>query len=163
MSTTAQPGDLVFAHSTGVIGRAIRLAERLRWKRASEWNHVAIVDRIENEKVYIIQAEARGVTDTATLDTVAPGGHYEIVPPPAEVDRDRLLAFARGEVGTKYGYVTILAIAVSIIAPWVFTVHVPGTWVCSAVAAEALRAGGWVHRWPDVYSVTPAQLRLALA
>ena len=152
-------GDVGVAHSTGLMARAIRLGERLRWGvRPSHWNHAFIVDRVEGDKVYIIQAEPHGVTNDKTIDTV---GEYRVVTPPADVDK--VLAFARGEVGRRYGWLSILTIAFDIATPpWLPSLRRPDTWVCSALVGEALRAGGWVQSWPDVYCVTPAQLAATL-
>ena len=157
------PGDLVFCHSKGIVSLAIRWAERLRWRHASQWNHVAIIDRVVDGKTYVIQAEGKGVTNIRTLDEVAPGGSYIIVRPPQSVDVESLLHFARKQVGAQYGFLTIAAVALSLILPWFITVRIPNTWICSALAAESLRAGGWIHDWPDLYLVSPAQLRLALS
>jgi len=108
------------------------------------------------------QAEARGVTLGATLATVAPGGSYEIVPVPAGVDRAKELEFLRAQVGRRYGFVTIASILITILTPVFLNVMASDTWICSAVTAEGLRAGGWIHNWPDIYQVNPAQLADAL-
>ena len=168
MSTQlAIPGDIVFAHSSGIIGRAIRLGERLRFRSGATWNHVAIVDRIEGGKVYIIQAEASGVTNDKELHTVSPNGHYIVLEPPQGVDVEQLLEFARAQVGSRYGFGTILAIAVDILTPGWFPSLRPAnkksnSWICSAVVGESLRFGGWLHHFADIYLVTPAELWSAL-
>ena len=108
------------------------------------------------------QAQGSGVTIGSTLGSVAPGGGCEIVPLPAGVDRAKVLEFLRAQVGRKYGFVTIASILITIIGPSFLNVMVPDTWICSAVVAEGLRAGGWIHNWPDVYQVSPAQLSEAL-
>ena len=164
---TPVPGTLVFCHGKDLIGRVIRFGEALRWRRGSRFNHVAIVDRVEDGVAYVIQAEARGVTNIRKLDEIAPGGHYELMAPPAGVDVDEVLKFANLQVGSKYGFGTILAIAIDILTPGWFPSLRPAnkksnSWICSAVVAESLRAGGWFHCWPDIYLVTPAELFLAL-
>lgn len=121
----------------------------------------------------VIQAEAHGVTGTRPdgtaflarrLDAVAPGGWTCLVRPPAGVEPARTMAFARGEVGAGYGFATIAAIVVEKVTPaWAhLPFRRPGTWVCSALGCEALRFGGWYHRWPDVYGVDPAEAMRAL-
>jgi len=112
----------------------------------------------------VIQAEARGVTGDRRLSTVSPGGSFALLRPPAEVDPTKTIQFARGEVGAKYGFVTVGAIAFDVITPsWLhFPFRKPNTWICSAIAAEALRFGGWYCRWPGIYTVTPSQLYLEL-
>ena len=108
--TQVEPGWIGFAHNRGVMGRLIRLGEWLRFRKGSRWNHQFVVDRVEDGVPYIIQAVIRGVTDTAKLADVAPGGKYIMFPPPSEVDVDRLLAFARAQaVGLCYGIGTIIA------------------------------------------------------
>jgi len=164
---TPTPGTLVFCHSKDFIGKVIRFGEALRWKRGAQFNHVAIIDRVEDGVAYVIQAEARGVTDIRKLDEVAPGGTYELVALPEGVDVDQVLNFARKQVGSKYGFGTIAAIAIDIIMPSWFPSLRPAnkksnSWICSAVVAESLRFGGWYHKWSDIYLVTPAELYLAI-
>jgi len=186
--SSAAAGDLVACHSRGVIGSAIRLDQRLlgdTWQSyeldvpdaaADEpwmWNHIAILDRQDGGQWTVIQAEAHGVTGTDNsakpflakpLATVAPGGRFEILQLPAACDRDRVLSMARGEVGAQYGFVSIASIVATELTPRPlrFDFRRGGTWICSALAAEALRAGGWYHKWIDVYQVRPAQLYAAL-
>ncbi len=157
----AKPGDLVFCHSTGIISRAIRLAERLRWRGGAAYNHVAVLDEKRLDGWTVIQAEARGVTRGAKLASVAPGGSYVVLAAPAGTDRTAVLAFARAQVGRRYGFLTIASALVTILLPSFLDVMLPDTWICSALTAESWRCGGWVHNWPDLYQVSPAELLLA--
>ena len=160
-----QPGDLVFARTTGIMGRAIRFGEWLRrpWRAGSTWNHVAVVHSIESGVAYVVQAEARGVTRHRTIDEVAPGGRIKVVPPPVHVDVDDMVAFALAQVGSPYGWGTIASLIVDLLTPgWFPAFRARGSWICSGLAGEALRCGGWIKRFDDVYGVTPAQLSLAL-
>ena len=151
-------GDIVFAHGKGFISRAIRLAERLRFqKNDAHWNHVAVITATGPRGYRIVQAESRGVTAGWFKSPDEIAEKVEVVKCPAP-DRAKMIAFANGEVGATYGFLTIASIAVSYVVPWWITVRLPGTWVCSALGAESLRAGGWVHRWDDIYQVSPAQL-----
>jgi hypothetical protein len=159
-----QVGDLVFAHSNGLMGRLIRVGERLRWgEHASYWNHAAIVNRIDNNGVaFVIQADIRGVNE-APLSSV---GEYRLRKIPDGVSQDAVLEFLRGQVGSKYGVLSILCIALDLItwnaAP---DLRRSGTWICSALVAESLRAGGWfspASNYGDIYTVTPAQLWTSL-
>lgn len=159
MNREWQAGDIVFAHSTGIIGRAIRLGERLRFHKDAIWNHCAILDRSENGIWFVIQAEAAGVTNNKTLDSVAPYGNIAIVPPPENVNVAKLLMFARAQVGSAYGFTTIATLVFDILTPnWFPLVRRKNSWICSAVTAESLRFGGWLRNWDDIYIVTPAQL-----
>lgn len=141
------------------MGRLIRFGEKVKFHHA-EWNHVAILDRFEDGEWYVIQAEARGVTNFRKLSEV--GDSYQVVPCPAAAPL--VLEFARGEVGRKYGFIQLLCDAIDLVTPlWFVAFRRPNTWVCSSLAGEALRAGGWIHRWKDSYCVTPQELFDALA
>ncbi|MEI8101791.1 MAG: YiiX/YebB-like N1pC/P60 family cysteine hydrolase [Bacteroidota bacterium] len=166
-TTEIQAGDLVFCHSKGAISRAIRIAQWVRWRKGSKFNHVAIIDEIKGDTVYVIQAESSGVTGKnhhrKTLDQIAIGGTYEIVKPPSKTVRTRILYFAREQVGSRYGFFTIVSILMNILSPkWFVAIRLANTWICSAVTAESLRYGGWYEEWYDIYQVTPAELYLAL-
>jgi len=162
---TVLPGDIGFARSTGIMGRLIRVGEWLKFRKGSSWNHMFIVDRVVDEVPYIIQATLKGVTNTMMLEDVAPGGKYITMPPPDCVMRDELLVFARRQVGLRYGYWTIVAIALDILTwQWfpAFRGARKSSWICSALGCESLRYGGWLYDWIDIYCVTPAQAWEAL-
>jgi len=150
-------GDIGFAHSDGLMGRAIRFGERIRWgEKPSHWNHAFVVDRIVDGVAYVIQAEPSGVTNDKTIDSV---GEYVLVDASAKVNVDAVLKFARQEVGSRYGWLSIISIIFDIATPsWFVSTRRRNTWICSALVGEALRAGGFISRWPDVHCVTPAQL-----
>lgn len=160
-----QPGDIIFARTAGLLGLLIRLGERLKFRRGSAWNHACVIDRIDGETPYVIQATLRGVTDSMELWDVAKGGKWHVVSLPAGVDREKLLEFQRAQLGTRYGFFTILAIAMDILT-WQWFPAFRGarrdSWICSALVCEGLRYAGWYHPWLDVYTVTPAQAWNAL-
>lgn len=139
----------------------------MRFRRGSFWNHVFIVsDEVdETGEPLIIQAISHGVDGSRPLSQVAPGGKYEVVALPSDVDAEKVLAFAKSQIGSSYGYVSIASIVLQILLPrWfpMLTVRSRSSWICSALGAESARAGGWVHSWPDVYSVVPSELYAAL-
>ena len=139
------------------MGRLIRFGEALRFKRGSQWNHEFIVsDKTDDRGVFlVIQATLSGVTEDTPIDQM---GDYETVGCPRGVNRARVLQFAQAQVGIEYGILTILAIALDILS-WNWVPSFRGarkqSWICSALANEALRFGGWLHPWVDIYSVTP--------
>jgi len=162
-----EPGSIGFCHSKGIIGWAIRLGEHLRFRHGDFWNHVFIVSDKTNEQgeQLVIQALGGGVDDTKSISTIAPGGKYKIIPPPIDVLGTDVLMFAERQVGSPYGYVSIISIALQIILPKWFPlprIRTNSSWICSALGAESLRCGGWVHDWPDIYSVVPSELYAAL-
>src|ERR1035437_142917 len=64
------------------MGRMIRLGEWISFRKGDQWNHAFVIDRVENGVAYVLQATLKGVTNTATLDEVAPGGKYITFAPP---------------------------------------------------------------------------------
>lgn len=161
------PGSIGFCHSTNIISRAIRLGERLRFRKGDFWNHAFIIsDEVgDNGEPLIIQAIAKGVDGSRPLSTVAPGGKYEVVALPDGVDGKKVVEFAKAQIGDAYGYLSIFSTALKIIMPrWLPLPYIrtASSWYCSALAAESARAGGWLHKWPDVYDVVPSELYAAL-
>lgn len=157
--TEVQPGDIGIAHSKGLLGWLIRVGTH------SYWNHVFVVISCDGTVTgtLVIQAEAHGV-QYASLDKVAPGGEWAILPCPTGVDRLKVIAEAGHLNRIKYAFVSIISIAFNLLPlPVRLNVHENGTLICSAVGALALLAGGWLKQWPDLYSVTPAELATALA
>jgi hypothetical protein len=75
---------------------------------------------------------------------------------------EEVVKFMRLQVGERYGFLTIASIALDILTPKFVSLRRDGTWICSAVAAEALRFAGWYHTWGDVYEVMPSDLWRAI-
>jgi len=157
-----KPGDLVLCHSKGILGRAIRVAEkRLQDSSYSEWNHIAILDRLAEDGDWIvIQAEAKGVTNDKKLSSVAPGGRYQVIPLPIQADRQKLLKFARAQVGDKYSWLSIFSAAFDMWLPDAICLRKGSTWICSGLAAASLWFAGYepLMQLNDVYTCTPAEI-----
>ena len=150
----------MFAHTHGMMGWLIRQGEHLNFKRGFEWNHMAIIDRVVDGECFVIQATLRGVTDTAKLSEVAPGGRYITMQPPLGTSRKQIVTFARAQVGLRYGFWTIAAITLDLLS-WQWFPAFRGarkeSWICSALGMESLRYGGALFDLLDVYTITPAQ------
>jgi len=156
-----KPGNIVLCHSAGILGGAIRIAERrLQDRRYAEWNHVAVLDRQVDGEWYIIQAEASGVTCDKKLDSVAPGGNYEIIPLPIGADRTKFLKFVRAQVGDKYSWLSIFSAAFDMWLPDAICLRKGFTWICSGLVAAALWFAGFepLMKLNDVYTCTPAEI-----
>ena len=159
--SAVQAGDIGVAHSTGVIGWLIRFGTR------SQYNHAfVVVDEGDHtpETIQVIQAEAHGV-ELTTLDQVAPGGYYVILPCPVGVDRKIVCREARSLLRIKYAFVSVASIGIGIIAkalhiPFRLAIRDTSTLICSAVVALSLFNAGWKTNEPDLYSVTPASIAM---
>jgi hypothetical protein len=158
-----KPGDVGFCHSRGFIGTGIRLVQKLYGNSWATWNHVFIIDRCApNDDFYVIQAVGKGVTNTALLSDISPGGNHVVVPMPTGCDREKALAYWRSQVGDKYGFLTDACIAVTLFTPKFLRVDLRrgGTVICSALGIFGLFAGGWPGVWgfKDYYQGLPAEL-----
>lgn len=152
-----QPGDVVFAHTNGIFGKAIRWGEHLRFRKSSWTNHMAYVWKIELGKAYVIQAEPKGVTSDKTIDSL---GNVRVFRP-AGLDVQKSTKFGLAQVGKRYGWWSIVSCSFDLATwDWVPSIRQKGTWICSALVEEMLRAGGVfdpVMNWGDIYVTTPAQ------
>ena len=157
-------GDVGFSHNKGMMPKLIRLGEWLKFHK-SDYNHEFVVSRVDSNGVaYVTQATFRrhlkGVTNTSTLDSVAPGGTFTIVTPPPEVDIEKFLEFCESQVGLHYSTITIIAISFDILSwnwmPSFMNAH-RASWICSGLINEGLRFGGWLHQWIDIYTVMPQE------
>jgi hypothetical protein len=139
-----RPGDAVFAHTRNVYGAVIRFGQALRWWKYRSWNHMAIVSKIDaNGQIWVIQMARR--CEEIKLEDVAPKGRLKFISPPEEVSRLKAVEYANKHIGTKYGVLTIVSIAVNLALPKqiVFDIHSAGTLVCSALVAKAWEHGNW--------------------
>ena len=149
----------MFAHTSGTMGKLIRMGERLRWKEsASHWNHACVVSRVFKGVPYVIEATLKGVVESP----LSKYEDYVLVSPPTGVDTTKLVEFQKAQLKESYGILSIFAIAIDLLdGNWMPDLRRSGTWICSALTAEGLRVAGWFtpeSNWGDIYTVTPAQL-----
>ena len=159
-----QPGDIIFCHGRSLVDWGIRVAEWLRFRRGSYYNHVAMLWRYDEElgDWMIIEAESRGVT-TNTLSFRLARCTVKVYAQPAAIrSPNDPINFMLNQQGDKYGFLTLVSLIPSLILPGMISFYKPGTWICSAVVAEALRYGGWLYNWTNMYQTTPAQLYEAI-
>ena len=151
------PGDMIFARTKGLYGAVIRFGQALRWWRGRDWNHMAIIDSIDEAGNITILEMARRC-DVLPLEDVAPGGRLKFAPAPPDVDIERALTYARSRIGTKYGVLTIFAIAFNIVTPKFVRLNFrrDDTLICSALVARAYEHGGWDCP-VDPFQITPAE------
>ena len=162
------PGDIVLCHSSGIIGKAIRSGERLHGDRNdAQWNHAALIKESNGKgDYYVIQAEAKGVTDCHLLSEIAPGGRFQVVALPEDVLAEDVLHFAKSQVGAKYGFLTIASIVMDLLLPDSICFRKAKTWICSGLVSASLMFGGWdpstLLARSDIYTTTPAELAESL-
>ena len=153
-----QPGDAVYARTKNPYGFMIRIGQALRWWKYREWNHMAIVESIDADgQIWVIQMARH--CERVKIEDVAPGGRLKFTSAPEGIDRDRAVAFARFMLGTDYGVLTIVCIAINLLLPEPinFDIRREMTMICSALVARSWEHGGWICRI-DPFTVTPAEM-----
>ena len=160
MTTNIQPpqhGDAVFAHTNNTYGWVIRLGQAIRWWKYRSWNHMAYVDSVDEDgTIWVIQMARR--CEKVKIQDVAPKGHVKIISCPPEVNREMASAYATKRLGTKYGVLTIISIAINLFMPNPLRLDIrkDDTLICSALVARAWEHGGWDCPI-DPFQVTPAE------
>ena len=150
-------GDAVFAYTKNAYGFLIRIGQATRWWKYRKWNHMAFVDSVDPDgTIWVIQMAKRG--QRVKIQDVAPGGHVKFVPAPGDIDIARAAEYARKRIGTKYGVMTIVSIAINLLLPNMlrFDIRREDTLICSALVARAWEHGGWDCP-VDPFDITPAE------
>jgi hypothetical protein len=151
-----EPGDFLVTHGTAWTSNLIRFGERIRYRGANRpfayWSHaVAVV----SESGEIVEALGRGVQSGRISKYRDADYSYVKIEASAE-DRAEMSKFARDQVGNKYGYATIVSIALGLLTSGQLTFGLTGTEICSGVVARMLERG--TYSWVDPPSVMPADL-----
>ena len=118
---------------------------------------MAIVDSVDADgTVWAIQMARR--CERVKIKDVAPGGHVKIISCPDNVNRQEAVAYANRQLGTKYGVLTIISIAINIILPafFRFDIRTADTLICSALVARSWEHGSWDCP-TDPFDITPAE------
>jgi len=159
-----RPGDTGFARTNGLLGLLIRIDEFFKW-RNGKFNHAfTVVSHGDNANdIWIVQATLKGVVLSRLQELMDNSTLVEILPAPEGADRKKIIEFAHLQVGDPYGVISDVCIGVDILTPeWFWSVRRNGTWICSALAGEAIRYSGYYINIPDIYSNTPTQLYIQL-
>jgi hypothetical protein len=172
----AKPGDIIMVRTNHFVSKLIRFGQRGYGKNAAQWNHVAIY--IGNGE--IVEALTTGITrgfaskypsnDVRVISTIskmyggeAPFHDTERLGVIDNVLRANAANFAVSCVGEKYGFLTILAIAVKTLTKGKIDFNLQGTNICSGLAARSLERMGYNFNPYDPAELTPAYLDTVLA
>jgi hypothetical protein len=135
-----QPGDFILVSTDGWSARLIRFGQSLRFfgpdRKYVRWNHAAVIVSRDGD---IVEAMPRGVM-LAHLAKYMPK-EYAIVNIDALVraaDREEVVAFVRWCIHERYGWLTIVSIALTILTGSKFVFGVAGQSICSGLVARSL-------------------------
>ncbi len=154
-----QVGDAVFATTRTFYGFLIRLGQALRWWKWRRWNHMAIIVRIDADgTIWCLQMVKE--CSMVRLEDLTKKGIIKIVTAPEGVNRDEAVAYAMKQLGTDYGVLTIVSIAVNLLLPRFINIDIRrgGTLICSALVARSWEHGSWDCGRVDPFQITPAEM-----
>jgi len=152
-----QPGDFILTHGSAWTSTLIHWGQGLRYRgptaKYAYWNHTAlIVDR----DGMIVEALGTGVAARSIHDYDA--AQYTVVRIEAsDEDRAEAAAFARYCIGSDYGFLTIVSIAISLITGGTFAFAFDGQLICSGLVARALERTTAIFKH-DPARIVPAEL-----
>jgi hypothetical protein len=135
-----QPGDFILVSTDGWYARLIRFGQSLRFfgpdRKYVRWNHAAVVVSPDGE---IVEALPHGVVLSHLAKYTAK--EYIIIRIDALVraaDREEVVAFARWCIRERFGWLTIVSIALTILTGSKFVFGLDGQSICSGLVARSL-------------------------
>ncbi len=135
------PGDFILTHGTACTSRIIIWGQKLWYRRNdrkyTKWSHAALIVSPEGD---IIEALGHGV-ERNHLSKYTPREYTIVRIDPdlaSPADRDQVVAYAEWASKMKYGYLTIISIALNLLFGGKFSFFIDGQTICSGLVARAL-------------------------
>jgi hypothetical protein len=154
------PGDFILVSTTGILAKFIRFGQFIRYhgkmKPFSTWNHAAM---IVDEEGTIIEAVGRGVR-YAHIDEYKNVEYYLVNTKLNSQSRNQAVAACKSFIKDKYGWFTIVSIAIELITGIKLQFSLNNSMICSAVVGQSLWAGGVIFN-RNPYQMMPADLAAA--
>jgi hypothetical protein len=151
------PGDFILTHGDEWTSRLIRFGQGLRFRgeraKYTYWNHTALV---VSQSGALVEALGTGVAERSIHD-YDPTQYTVVRIRASDEDRAEAAAFARACVGAKYGQVSIVSIAISLITGGTFAFAIDGQLICSGLVARALERTTAIFKH-DPARIMPAEL-----
>lgn len=158
----AMPGDVLLTYTrlsrnpASWFGALIRFGQAIRFRgdrrKYARWNHAVLVVEDGN----IIEALGRGVVQRKLSDYR--GQDYCIAHTFLDArDSRRVCGLASRLVGLRYGFLSIISIAIAIVTGGRLVVDVAGSYICSELVAESLKRAGYYFQVPASH-IMPADL-----
>jgi uncharacterized protein YycO len=139
---TPRPGDFILTHGSSLMGRLIRVGQRLRLRgadrRYARWNHAAL---IVDDAGGLIEADEGGV-HRAYLTKYAAVEYYLVRIQASDEARGHAVAFAEWSLREPFGWLTFISVALALLAGSRFDFGLDGQETCSGLVARALEHAG---------------------
>jgi uncharacterized protein YycO len=154
------PGDFLLVSTTGILAKFIRFGQFLRYhgkmKPFAHWNHAAMVI---DEDGSIVEAVGRGVV-ISNISEYKDVEYYYVSTHLNKQSREQVVAASKNFVKDKYGFVTIISIAMELLTGIKIQFNASNSIICSAVVSQSLWAGGIIFD-RNPYQMMPADLASA--
>lgn len=155
-----QPGDIFLTSGSRLISRAIQASQRLRLSpEYAFWNHAgAVVD----DAGYILESLEWG-PEVEHISKYLDSTYALIRPAYHPHDREQVLEFLTGVRDSEwsYGYLQIASVLFSLLTGSKLAFSHTGSYICSALVADALTRAGCTWRKPSAF-VTPGDIAVEL-
>lgn len=152
-----EAGDLLLHHASALHSKLIRFGEGLRFHgkdhQFAYWNHASFVV----DQHSIVEALGSGV-ECSELSKYAGSDFVRVRVRWDWHDRDQAVDFALSQVGSEYGFVTLVGVGLHMLTGGKLTVGLDGTQICSGLVARCLERGPTVFEHHDPSNITPADL-----
>jgi hypothetical protein len=133
-----EPGDFILTHGAELFSQLIRFGQQLRFRGADHpftyWNHAALVVTSGGA---IVEALGSGV-ERRSISDYDPTQYTVVRITASAEDRVEAAVFAERCVGQRYGWTTIVSIALSLLTGAKFSFGFNGQLICSGLVARAL-------------------------
>lgn len=149
------PGDLVLVHGKDVYGRIIQIGQNFRYRNSpyAYWTHAAI---IVDSQGGLIEANSSGIGYKNISNYRY--NIYKIINTNASLeDREEIVTYLKSCIGTKYDWLTILSVGLSMLTGLRYNFGVDEEYICSGLAAKALERTKAIFP-RDCGHMTPADL-----
>jgi uncharacterized protein YycO len=154
------PGDFILVSTTGILAKFIRFGQFFRYhgkmKPYSFWNHAAMIVDTDGT---IIEAAGRGVRYN-NIEEYKDVEYYLVNTKLNQQSRNQTVAACKSFVKDKYGWFTILSIALQLLTGIEFQFSFGSSIICSALVAQSLWAGGYIFD-QNPFQMMPADLAAA--
>jgi hypothetical protein len=139
-----QAGDFILTRDDYWFSRLVRVGQGLRFRGPervyARWNHAAVV---EDESGNLIEANDQGIVRTH-LEWYRDVEYYYVRIEASAADRAQVTDFARWALGQRYGYLTLLSIAVALLTGGKLVLGLQGQYICSGLVARCLERAGYI-------------------
>lgn len=154
------PGDFFLVHGENFFSRLIQFGQALRFrgkeKHFSYWTHCGVFTSLTGD---IIEALGNGVIQNNISyykDYKYIVVHISALPD----DREEMIQFAKACLGDKYGWLTLLSIAISLLSGTKFSFNFDGQEICSGLVTRSLERTTFIPK-RDASHMMPADLAQA--